>query len=64
MSALTESSGAALDGAILKAIAAGLWAWIDAHQDQEIRLKVWFFSKTFHVRDFEPFVEILLGPRP
>ena len=67
MSALTEVSAnnAILDG-VRTIVAEELWAWIAAHQDNEV-FEIGFlgiFHKTFYVRDLEAFATLLLGPKP
>lgn len=57
--------GGGLAQTLLDDIKKGLWEWIKANPDQRVMtVKFWIISKTFYVRDLEPFAELLLGPEP
>lgn len=53
-----------LSGPILNALKDFVWAVAIQHQDETFTLRVWFFRKTFKIRDLFPVFELILGPAP
>lgn len=53
-----------LSPAMLQALKDLVWLVISEHEDDEFTLKVWFFRKTFKIRDLEGVFRLVLGPPP
>ena len=65
MSYMQEASNRLnLSSATTNALKDFIWLIIKDHAEDEFTLKVWFFRKTFKIRDLYPVFELVLGPPP
>lgn len=53
-----------LSPAVLQSLKNFIWLVIDEHKEDEFTLKVWFFHKTFKIKDLYGVFQLVLGPPP